>query len=298
MADQRREAATYLYRDGEGAALFAVVRFEPKAFEIRDSKGRILPDIPVHVLYRLPEVLAAPPTETIYVVEGEKDADKLREGGLVATTNPGGCRHGWRPEYTEALRGRHCVVLPDADKPGHRHAESVVASLRGAAASVVRVYLPGRGGADVTDWLDGGSPRSRYGIRGAGTVEKLREMVASARYRMAGLTGRPHSREQDRLIWESALTTNEKAVLLAMWQHSRHDGGAMEDVCVTPITRLATLCGLHRITAQNVVSGLRRTGLLRQKGRRHAILWDLLASIPRCVHVPLPPEEVGPARRS
>ena len=41
------------------------------------------------VLYRLPELLARP-DEPVYVVEGEKDADRLASMGLLATTNSGG----------------------------------------------------------------------------------------------------------------------------------------------------------------------------------------------------------------
>ncbi|MGQ0849829.1 MAG: hypothetical protein ACT4OP_12095 [Actinomycetota bacterium] len=44
------------------------------------------------VLYRLPEVLAV--SGTIYVGEGEKDADRLASLGLIATTNPMGAGSG------------------------------------------------------------------------------------------------------------------------------------------------------------------------------------------------------------
>src|SRR5438270_621957 len=107
-----RLLARYLYEDAEGVPLFEVLRFAPKRFEVVDTAGRVLPDIPWHVLYELPALLAADPAETVYYVEGEKDVDRLRREGVVATTNPGGCRHGWRPDYRNALRGRHVVVLP------------------------------------------------------------------------------------------------------------------------------------------------------------------------------------------
>ena len=36
--------------------------------------------------YRLPELIAAPTTATVYFCEGEKDADALAKIGFVATT--------------------------------------------------------------------------------------------------------------------------------------------------------------------------------------------------------------------
>ena len=54
------------------------------------------------VLYRLPELLAADPRETVFIVEGEKDADCLAGPGIVVTTNVGGAGKGkWKSEYNE-----------------------------------------------------------------------------------------------------------------------------------------------------------------------------------------------------
>ncbi len=44
------------------------------------------------VLYKLPELLSASPGATVFIPEGEKDVDALREHLLVATCNPGGAR--------------------------------------------------------------------------------------------------------------------------------------------------------------------------------------------------------------
>jgi hypothetical protein len=59
---------------------------------------------------------------------------------LIATTNCGGAGK-WKREYSEALRGRRCVILPDNDGPGRAHAEQVAKSLAGVAASVKVVTL-------------------------------------------------------------------------------------------------------------------------------------------------------------
>lgn len=136
-----RIVATYDYTDENGKLLFQVCRFEPKKFSQRRPDGRSgwiwnLQGVR-RVLYRLPEVVKA---EQVFVCEGEKDADRLRSLGLVATTAPMGAGK-WRPEYSEALRGKHVVILPDADEPGREHARQVAASLHGVAASVKVVNL-------------------------------------------------------------------------------------------------------------------------------------------------------------
>ena len=91
------------------------------------------------VLYRLPEVLAA---EEVMLVEGEKDADRLRALGFVATTNPQGAGK-WRPEYAETLAGKRVVILPDNDEAGRKHAGRWPAACGGKAASVKVLELPG-----------------------------------------------------------------------------------------------------------------------------------------------------------
>ena len=111
-----RMAIRYEYRDAHGDIRYVVERQEPKDFRILDPQGRELPNpVPedLSILYRLPEVLAIDPARTVFVAEGEKDADRLVELGLVATTNPCGTRMGWRPHYSDALSDRHVVILPD-----------------------------------------------------------------------------------------------------------------------------------------------------------------------------------------
>ena len=121
------------------------------------------------MLYRLPELLAADSAHTVFVVEGEKDVDRLWAGGLVATTNPHGAGK-WRPEYGESLRGRHVVILPDNDAPGRAHGEHVAHALHDQAASVRVVRLPGLAEhGDVSDWLDAGHDLGELQVLSAAT---------------------------------------------------------------------------------------------------------------------------------
>jgi putative DNA primase/helicase len=170
-----RIVTTYPYHDEAGKLLFQVVRFaDPKDFRQRRPNGRGGWIWSVkgtrQVPYRLPEMLARPEGAPVYVVEGEKDADRLAGLGLCATTNPGGASNGkskWRAELNPHFAGADVVILPDNDEVGRNHAQTVAASLQPVAASVRVVELPGlppKG--DVSDWLDGD-----------GTVEELQTLA-------------------------------------------------------------------------------------------------------------------------
>ena len=157
---QRRIVETYDYDDEDGKLLYQVVRYEPKDFRQRKPDGNGDWVWNLHgvrrVLYRLPELIAADPKMPVFVVEGEKDADRLWDAGLIATTNPEGAKK-WLPEFSGFLEGRHVVIIPDNDPPGVDHVEKVQQSIYGHARSV-RVLelpdLPAKG--DISDWLDQG----------------------------------------------------------------------------------------------------------------------------------------------
>jgi putative DNA primase/helicase len=69
----------------------------------------------------------------------------------------------WRTEYSESLRGRTVVILPDNDEAGQHHAATVAAALLGVAASVRIVELPGLADkGDVTDWRDKGGTFEQF----------------------------------------------------------------------------------------------------------------------------------------
>ncbi len=172
-ATNRRIEATYDYLDVNGQRLYQVVRFVPKTFRQRrpDGNGGWTWSLngTRRVPYRLPELLASDNRATVYLPEGEEDVDRLRDLGLVSTTNPEGAG-SWRDELSEYLRDRNAVVLQDNDEAGRRHAGQVARSLQGKAASVKVLelpHLPHKG--DVSDWLNAG-----------GTAEELECLAEEA----------------------------------------------------------------------------------------------------------------------
>lgn len=181
MAGVRRESADssswiiYDYRDEKSELVFQVIRKPGRTFTQRrpdpakpgewiwSTKGIR------RVLYRLPQVLKSSADAIVWVCEGEKDADNLARLGCVTTTNPGGTGGGWRSDYSQSLKDRIVVILPDNDSAGIEHAAKVHRSLAGIAKSATVLYLPGlphKG--DVTDWIHAG-----------GNADKLYELLAN-----------------------------------------------------------------------------------------------------------------------
>ena len=132
------------------------MRLQPKSFRQRRPNGRGGWDWNLsgvrRVLYGLPALQGQ---KTVFIVEGEKDANRLAALGWVATTNAGGAGR-WRDEYTTQLPAagvQRAVVIPDADEPGMTHARTVAASCHAAGIKIKLLTLPGAAKGDVSDYL-------------------------------------------------------------------------------------------------------------------------------------------------
>ena len=149
----------YPYCNEDAELLYYTCRTTVKKFPPQTPDGKFGLNGSRRVLYRLPEL--AESTEQVFLVEGEKDVDRLRGIGLTATTNMGGSG-AWRNEYAEVLRGRDIVIVPDNDDTGRKWCKAVESSLRGVAQSIKIVELPGlKKAQDVSDWLNNGGSRER-----------------------------------------------------------------------------------------------------------------------------------------
>ena len=173
-----KKTAEFFYRDAQGIVLYRVDRYEwlnektgvkDKAFQQKrpNGEGGWVPSVKgvQRVLYRLPELIVADAGQTVFIVEGEKKVEALRNWGLTATCIAGGAKSKWIKAFTDSLRGRHVVILPDNDPidqntgacPGRDFAVTVLRALDGAAASQKIVELPGlppKG--DIVDWQSAG----------------------------------------------------------------------------------------------------------------------------------------------
>jgi DNA primase len=98
--------------------------------------------------------MLAEPNKPVYIVEGEKDADRLAKDGLVATTNAGGAGK-FRDELKQWFKDRDVVILPDNDEAGHKHAADIARRLRNVARRIRVVVLPEifpKKGTSPTGW--------------------------------------------------------------------------------------------------------------------------------------------------
>jgi hypothetical protein len=161
----RKLVATYDYVDVDGALLYQKLRYEPKQFSQRqpDGKGGWFYNLNgvKKVLYHLPEVITS---KYVAIVEGEKDADRLRAALLAAdvkdfavTTTFDGAGH-WKPEYAYFFTGRMAIVMRDEDAKGCIHQQTICASIKPYAGKVKALVLPGLSDQqkDISDWLNGG----------------------------------------------------------------------------------------------------------------------------------------------
>jgi hypothetical protein len=167
LATQRQQGATeppkarivktYDYTDADGTLLYQVCRTEPKSFRQRrpDGKGGWIWDVgEKRVPYRLGDLLNYP-DGTVFVCEGEKDADRVAELNQCATTVASG---KWTTDCVQALAGRDVFVMEDNDDAGRKKAAEVAVALHGAAKSIRIVRLPDLPDkGDVSDWLDAGN---------------------------------------------------------------------------------------------------------------------------------------------
>lgn len=223
-SEHGRIMRAYDYREENGEVAFQVVRMEPKDFRQRRPDGAggwtwNLDGITV-IPYRLPELIAAGTDQTIWIVEGEKDADRLAALGLVSTTNPGGAGK-WRQRFGKFFAGRQVVIIPDNDDPGKKHAEQVRTELNDFVASVHILELPVGLKGDVSEWLEAG-----------GTKEKLIGLISEVRKSHAGngpvkgfLDPMPISEAkvsaEGSWLWHGFLSHKTITLLTALWKSGK-----------------------------------------------------------------------------
>ncbi|MEV8510843.1 hypothetical protein [Dactylosporangium sp. NPDC051484] len=164
--------AEYDYTDEHGTLIRGVSRCVQKCFrqwrpDPAKRSGRTWrttlddgTEVGADLIYRLPEVLAnlrRPFLEqvNIWVVEGEKDANRLWSLGHPATTNPQGAGK-WMAGHAAWLAGADVVIVADRDTAGEQHARTVVETLMPIARSIEVVQAAE--GKDISDHIDAGLP--------------------------------------------------------------------------------------------------------------------------------------------
>jgi len=171
---------------------FHVVRFDfddGREKQIRpisfDGNGWIAKDPPGKLpLYHVAQLANA---DRVYVSEGEKTTELLRDLGLYATTSSHGSGSAYRSDWTP-LTGKDVVLLPDEDMPGEKYIGAVHRRLceLNPTPAMHLVYLPGlRAGEDVEQWLE----RLGDGIDAVAAIEELVEQSPSVPVKRANPNG-------------------------------------------------------------------------------------------------------------
>jgi len=173
VADGYQLTRTYTYQNDDGSPRYWVDRYErldangakEKEFVQRGPDEENLHGIE-KTIYNLPAVIAA---DRVFVVEGEKDAERLMTLGLTATTNSGGAKF-WDASFNAHFTSKEVVVIPDNDAVGKEHGDIIAASVAPFAKSVRVLTISKLPKGDVSDWLD----------REGGTLNALLEAVKAA----------------------------------------------------------------------------------------------------------------------
>jgi hypothetical protein len=157
--------AIYEYWDEHHQNLiFRKLRFPEKRIIAQRPVGKgwvnNLDGIKEKPLYGLPDLITA---DTVFVAEGEKDCDTLRNlhfekidprsrFAYVSNFDGTGC---WRESYARYFHGKYVVVFGDNDESGRKHARDVARSLCEIATELKLVEfpnLPEKG--DVSLWVE------------------------------------------------------------------------------------------------------------------------------------------------
>jgi putative DNA primase/helicase len=206
----------YVYNSEAGRPLHRTVRTHDKRFwqEYFDGNRWHPGKGPRTVVYQLDEIVSHA-SNTVYYAEGEKDCDRLKSHGYVATTNPMGAGK-WREDYSAMLRDREIVLFYDNDHlskhlVGQEHAKDVSLSLLRAGCRVRIVDLPE--GKDISDFLDLGH-----------TKAELETLIATARYR----------NKEEVLAWRAGFNSSKDSGR----QHLGEDGGSSSLPVHIPLSEL------------------------------------------------------------
>lgn len=155
QADQ--PTTVYTYADATGAVVGHVGRYFPKSFRPVERNGngwKITKAMPKpRPIYRLPQVAAAGHKTAVWVVEGEKDADRGAAAGMLTCSWAGGANAIMATDWTP-LRGRRVKIVADNDAPGLACADQLAAHLAGHGCEVT-IHKAAQG-KDLADHLAAG----------------------------------------------------------------------------------------------------------------------------------------------
>jgi len=149
----------HTYCDETGNPLKQTVKYEDgswKQFSWKDGDWKPGTKGIRNVPYHLDELHEDASERVLYILEGEKDVDRARALGLLATCNAGGAKN-WSQELNTFVRDRKICIVPDNDTAGLSHAQKLYDCLKldDIAATIVTSHLEQLNDKeDFSDWMD------------------------------------------------------------------------------------------------------------------------------------------------
>ena len=115
------------------------------------------------VLYNLPTLVTAKKGSSIFIVEGEKDADNLSKHYIATTTTFGAGK--WSCHYNKYFQDMNVYIVPDEDEQGYNHAIRIGNELKGIASTVNVIFMGDDNspkGYDFSDWIGDGHTKEEF----------------------------------------------------------------------------------------------------------------------------------------
>lgn len=132
----------YKYYDENNMLRYTITRFNDKSFLKTPKNVEAL-------LYRLPELLESQ-NNTIFIVEGEKDCDNLRQFGFTVTSASGGIT-GFKEEFVKYFLNKNVIMIRDNDNAGFKYAEKLKYILLNNVKTLKIGTVPI--GKDISDYI-------------------------------------------------------------------------------------------------------------------------------------------------
>jgi hypothetical protein len=216
--------AWWAYLDAEGFESFRVYRFDCRSEDGATEKdyrpvhttpqGWTMGDPPGPLpLYWLPELARA---SLVFVTEGEKTTDLVRDRGLTATTSAHGAKSAHKSDWTP-LAGKDVVILPDNDSEGEFYTKSLCSILATLdprpRVKVIRLEAlwrsskPIPSGGDFEEWLSDGVPENWTGEDCSAELERRAERAPVIDLDALGIAAEPR-----RVVMRRASEIEELAV--------------------------------------------------------------------------------------
>ena len=144
----------YKYCTTDGCISYFKVRIDfddgTKTFIIEQPDGTKGRQGKKSLLYNLPNIIKS---DVIYFVEGEKCANAIIELGYTATTLDSGANSHWESDFTDILKNKTVIILPDNDNPGIKYAKNIKKNIPWASVKELPELSKKE---DIFDWLKKG----------------------------------------------------------------------------------------------------------------------------------------------